>query len=138
MKKSIYLILLSALCLTAFGGTAAAAPKGQANSGLPGLIEENQSSVQGCTKWNLCYFSGNDKDLPISNAGAIKFESSGTSNGITVDFNSLKWTSNFNFTGYIFVKAGNGGYLYWACGCGDLFTPDNKDISHVTFFPSGS
>ncbi|WP_308637189.1 hypothetical protein [Paenibacillus silvisoli] len=133
MKKNMYAILLTVLCLVAYGGTAAAAPTGKQNSGMPGLIEQNSSSVQGCTRSHPCYFSGNDKDLPISSAGAIKFEASGTSKGITVDFNSLKWTGSFE--GYVFVKAGNGGNLYWVCGCGELIPPDNKDISHVTFFP---
>jgi hypothetical protein len=102
------------------------------------------------------YYSGNDKDLPSPplglefvkfdppNTGTLKLGDIQVNAEFSDDKKSVDFTSNALVV-YVFVKAGDGGYLYtYKNGVyedSDLYSPRNQDnqgdpanISHVTFY----
>lgn len=103
------------------------------------------------------YYFGNDKDLPSPPNGleSVKFDppksgeksigAKSVETTFSKDNKSVSFTSNFPVL-YVFVKAGDGGYLYKYSNNGvygdtNLYSPKNQgnqgnqaDISHVTFY----
>ena len=118
-------------------------------------VFEAQFEVQSSASVTPIELPGNDKDIPDNYIGGLKQlkidpPNDGTYSEdeltVTVSFDEdgkfVNWSSNIPIN-YVFVKGGNGGYLYYypqgATGDEYLRAPDNNggnqaQISHVSFF----